>query len=105
MCNCISYNAPEWGGTDQEAVLPYQKYFPLSDRDTVCVDACIAPVIEKLWAAGIKTGACCCGHNGKAQICNGMPNVMIVDPSQAQAAFDILAADHRRWWVAFWAGK
>ena len=29
---------------------------------------------------------------------------MIVDPKQAQLAADILAADHRHWWVEFWAG-
>jgi hypothetical protein len=30
----------------------------------VAVDACIAPVIEALWAADIWTYGCCCGHGG-----------------------------------------
>ena len=103
-CNCISHNARDWGGSDPEVVLPYKKYFPHSERDTVCVDACIAVTMERLWAAGVKTGACCCGHNGKSAIANGRPSVMIVDPSQAQLAFDVLSSDSREWWVQFWAG-
>ena len=104
MCDCQSYNRPDLGGTVPERVLPYAKYFPNSARDTVCVDDCIADMMEKLWAAGVVTGACCCGHNGQSTIANGRPNVMIVDPRQAQIAHDILAADPRDWWVAFWAG-
>ena len=88
-----------------ERILPHGKYFPNSPRQTVCVDSCIADVIEQLWEAGIRTVACCCGHNGRSPIANGGPNVMIADPSQAQMAFDILAADPRDWWVTFWAGK
>lgn len=105
MCDCISYNrSDESGGSTPEAVLPYRKYFPGSAKETVCVDACIAETIERLWAAGVITGACCCGHNGRSPIANGRPSVMIADPAQAELAFDVLASDPRAWWVQFWAG-
>lgn len=106
MCECRSYNAgAELGGSIPERVLPYRKYFPQSDRETVCVDDCIADMIERLWEAGVKTGACCCGHNGQSKIANGHAHVMITDPSQAQLAHSILAQDNRLWWISMWAGS
>lgn len=103
-CDCRSYNRPEWGGTTNEVVLDFRAYFPDEKRETVCVDACIAEEIKMLWAAGVKTEASCCGHNGKSSIACGRPNVMISDPSQAQLTHDILRMDGRTWWVSFWAG-
>ena len=35
----------------------------LSFRPTTCVDRCIAPVVQALWALGVVTTGCCCGHN------------------------------------------
>lgn len=105
MCDCQSYNGQGvWAGSTPEASLPYGKYFPESGITTVSVDACIAETMERLWVAGVRTGACCCGHNGQSPIANGNPNVMIIDPSQAQTAFDVLASDPRKWWVQLWAG-
>ena len=33
---------------------------------TVCVDRCLADEIQGLWALGIRTTGCCCGHGGAA---------------------------------------
>lgn len=35
------------------------------DGRGICVDVCLALEVSQLWAAGIKTTGCCCGH-GKA---------------------------------------
>ena len=32
-------------------------------RETVCLDVCLAGEIKSLWANGIVTTGCCCGHN------------------------------------------
>lgn len=32
-------------------------------RPTTCVDSCLAPLVQALWAAGVVTTVCCCGHN------------------------------------------
>lgn len=104
MCNCQSYNKPEWGGATPERILNHNQYFPDSSRDTICVDECIADTILRLWAAGVKTAACCCGHNMQSPIGNGHPHVILEDPSQAKLAGDILATDSRSWFVMFWAG-
>lgn len=32
-------------------------------RETVCLDICIANEVMDLWAEGIATTGCCCGHN------------------------------------------
>lgn len=35
-------------------------------RTDVSIDACLFVEIQGLWALGIETTGCCCGHNGKA---------------------------------------
>tara|TARA_R110000850_G_scaffold238204_1_gene362882 strand:+ start:492 stop:833 length:342 start_codon:yes stop_codon:yes gene_type:complete len=100
MCNCRYASDPATGVP--EAVLDQAKYFPDTGAPQVAVDQCIAEVIERLWAAGVRTGGCCCGHNGTRGF--KQPNVIIIDPSQAKAAHDVLSADPRDWWVLFWAG-
>lgn len=61
MCNCKSYNKPEWGGDRPEVMVPKPDW---SERtsDTIGLDACIADDILKLWANGIRTLSSCCGH-------------------------------------------
>ena len=102
MCDCISYNmqVPGQAGTP-EKVLPFRKYFPDAQRETVCVDACIAETIERLWAAGVLTVASCCGHNGTMPM--PRPTVMLAGAEYAEAAALVLANDPRDWWVIFWA--
>jgi hypothetical protein len=31
-------------------------------RECFSLDACIVPVLETLWAYGVQTTGCCCGH-------------------------------------------
>jgi hypothetical protein len=31
--------------------------------DTICIDKCIVEEVQSLWALGISTVGCCCGHN------------------------------------------
>lgn len=63
-CDCQSYNRPDVGGTTPEIVLSLPAHMVNEGRETICVDACMADVIEALWAEGIETQSCCCGHNG-----------------------------------------
>lgn len=30
---------------------------------TICLDRCVAAEVQALWAKGITTTGCCCGHN------------------------------------------
>jgi hypothetical protein len=100
-CGCISYNCPEPYQTDHEVVLDHAKYFPDTQKPSVCVDACIAEAIESLWKAGVRTRACCCGHNGRF---GPAPSVYLDSPADAAKAYEVLAHDHRDWHVVFWAG-
>lgn len=78
-CNCASYNAATPG--DPEVILTIKDYFPemISDRETVCVDRCIAPVVQLLWQAGIWTLNSCCGHNKEA------PSIITEQPDAERA--------------------
>jgi len=31
-------------------------------RECFAIDACIVPTVQALWAKGVKTTGCCCGH-------------------------------------------
>lgn len=76
-CNCRSYNG-DFGETP-EAVLPIPKHFGPhyyasgQRKETVCVDACIAHVIQHLWDNHVWTENSCCGHNGKS----GPPGIIL----------------------------
>ena len=100
MCECQSYNSPKNTGHVSEVVLDHARYFPDTEKQQVCVDACIAEIVEKLWAAGVRTSACCCGHNGLF----GRPSVFINDPNDAEEAVRVLSHDSRMWHVVLWAG-
>lgn len=41
--------------------------FCLEQRESICVDKCIAAEIQSLWDRGIRTTGCCCGH-GKPEL-------------------------------------
>ena len=32
------------------------------ERETVCIDACIAMIVQHLWSCGVVTLGSCCGH-------------------------------------------
>lgn len=93
MCDCISYNRPDLGGTEPEVVLTIPANVR-REKPVACVDACMVPTIKALWDAGIPTINCCCGHNGKA----GKRSV-IVDPEYAEAAKAIVGAETE---ILFW---
>ena len=90
-CDCWSYNANE--GVTPNAVLTLPP-----NGQTVCVDACIAHVIEHLWSRRIWTSGCCCGH-GKQ-----LPSVVLSEGAQSiPAVFAAIAeVDRREWEVMRW---
>ena len=88
MCDCISYNKPEWGGTRPSALLPAPSW--ANGRPVICVDACMAGLIRALWDAGVKTRDCCCGHNRR------IPHVMIENPDQVRLASEVVERVYTR---------
>lgn len=83
-CSCISYNQPQPQQTVPEVVLT-TPFWASTDRRTVCVDACIVPVIKALWDAKIWTLGCCCGHGDPEQ------RSVIVDRADRKAAEAVIA--------------
>ncbi len=84
-CNCWSYN-DVIKNTPQHtpvAVLDPRPYFDFTTK-TVGVDACIAPIIERLWREGIWTRGCCCGHNRDSK------SVVLDNPEQIGKAITII---------------
>lgn len=65
MCNCHSYNRDNQdSGKEQNKILNPKDYFDFQGEEKlICVDACIAHVIEHLWKNKIWTLNSCCGHN------------------------------------------
>lgn len=55
LCNC-----------KEKVIIPPHNFIKYNGLDeymkTVAVDECLADEIESLWAQGIKTCGCCCGH-------------------------------------------
>ncbi len=94
-CNCRSYNRPDWGGDEPEVVLPVPEWAG-SERQTICVDACIADEVKVLWAARIWTLGSCCGHNGAA------PRMVIVDRADREKAARLLRLIGRGTQIAAW---
>ena len=105
MCNCLSYNAGV-GEVDEVRLTPPPSLGitdSLGDpKKAVFVDACIAPVIAHLWANGVLTLDCCCGHNGDF----GPPNVMLdttASSSDARHAATLIAQiDDRSFDIRAW---
>lgn len=97
-CRCKSYNRPDWGGDKPEVILPRPEW---STRERgICVDACIAEAIQMLWANGIITGGCCCGHNLRN------PSVVLdnaMTEEECQRTMQLLREkDGREWDVMQW---
>jgi hypothetical protein len=91
-CNCQSHNRPDWGGTQPEVVVPAPDWASLG-RGTLCLDACIAPVIQRLWAADVVTLGSCCGHNLQ------WPSVVIEQTVDGLAVRELLReVDPTRFW-------
>lgn len=95
MCNCQSYNMG--GGEVPEVVLRPQDPALTGGKESVCVDACIADVIQSLWGKGLATLGCCCGHGSRT------PDVVIPEHSDPGAYLSAIAEiDSREWNVLRW---
>lgn len=55
----------ESSGTDDDwGFDPTHPEYGINERGEKCLalDTCIVPAIQALWAAGVVTVSCCCGH-------------------------------------------
>lgn len=101
QCHCKSYNNFNDKGDepDEEVVLTVPEKFRhhTGGRETVCVDACIAHVVQGLWDAGIPTLNSCCGH-GKEK-----PSIVMTDHMDPDVVLHALSKlDPRAWTVSRW---
>lgn len=72
-CNCKSYN---WEvGSVPERILETPKDWGI-ERKTVCIDECIADVVQHLWNNGVVTEGSCCGHNRQ------LPSIILSENTQ-----------------------
>jgi len=66
----------------------------------VYIDTCIVKQIEALWAAGIETSGCCCGHGNKN------PSVVVVERYSYNDITRVVGVldehDDRSWDVIQW---
>jgi len=56
MCNCVNV---KMGSYDNQITVK------MPNGQLMGIDKCIAEEIQYLWALGIRTTGCCCGHNIK----------------------------------------
>lgn len=68
MCNCASHVTTGSYANQVTCDVPDTVTLRMNDpeltiRTTVCIDTCIVDEIKSLWARGIVTTGCCCGHN------------------------------------------
>jgi len=100
-CNCASYNNPEKvrptvSGPVPEVVLTPPPGLGI-ERDTVCVDACIARVVAYLWGYGVVTLGSCCGH-GRSR-----PDLVLGQhEDMATVRAYIAEVDDRTWGLCQW---
>jgi len=97
MCNCKSYNWDKIGSI-VAAILTLPKWCDVGrENRTVCIDKCIVGVIVYLWAHGIETLGCCCGHNIKN------PSVVVNSGQNVDCVFKVIRRiDSRDWIVCRW---
>lgn len=95
MCECKSYNKDT--GSVDEVILESPDLWLSDGRETVCVDACIAGVISRLWDAGLATLNCCCGHNTEN------PSLVIPPYEDPDKYFkELKLIDTRSWTIYQW---
>ena len=98
MCKCISYipytKVPR---ESYQTVLPVEVEYPFTG-ETVEIDSCIVDTMKHLWAKGIETASCCCGHNT-----NHGPSCILRNPFAGEDEYDIArrvieaSGDERCW--------
>jgi hypothetical protein len=66
-CQCVDVDIGEY---TNQVVLPTPDHMLklggdgwYEYRPKTCVDRCLEPLIKELWAKGVITTGCCCGHN------------------------------------------
>lgn len=72
---------------------------PGKENRTVCIDECIIATIKALWAAGVQTLGCCCGH-GKERA-----SIVLADTGNLDDIVKterILSEDGRAWSIIQW---
>lgn len=77
MCNCISNASPQYGTDPLVCIVGH------AEMEDIGIDACIAPLIQELWNAGVETRNSCCSHNGRM---GKHPSVIISDESSVSMA-------------------
>jgi hypothetical protein len=84
-CDCKDV---EIGGYQNQVELPTPPHMLAvgsigcySVRPTTCIDRCIADTVQALWAQGVVTTGCCCGHNKL----DGYIGILVPAPSIAAA--------------------
>jgi len=93
-CDCRSYNLTV-GSTPEVILMPPD----WSDKQDVgiCVDACIADVVQEIWRIGLITLGSCCGHNRYS------PSIIIPEDCDIYTYFDVIEGlDNRKWSVQRW---
>lgn len=90
MCKCKSYNKKVKGAKHPNVILEVPKRLRTkrvddgTEQRTIAVDKCMAKRLVSLWAAGLQTMNCCCGHN------KFMPTIIIPDDACLEDYFKIL---------------
>ena len=89
MCKCKSYNRKVKGAKHPNVILEVPKRLRTKRLDgteqrTIAVDKCMAKRLVSLWAAGLQTMNCCCGHN------KHMPTIIIPEDACLEDYFKIL---------------
>lgn len=98
-CNCNIYNLDGQVHDRDEVVLDRPEWMPDGERvNGVPVDACIANVVEHLWAKGVKTWGSCCGHNGRF----GPPALLLDRSEDIRAVRALIAEVDQRIWSLEW---
>ena len=105
ICQCRSYNRPDRGGDESEAILTPPRSFDLRHssgerKEKISIDACIAHVVQYLWNHDIVTMNSCCGHNDRP------PSIIFEDQlseEKAQRIKDLIAmVDSRQFKILSW---
>lgn len=67
MCDCKNVAIGSYDNQIQIDNIPphmiAHKMLQGGDPNSICLDKCIAEEVIDLWALGITTTGCCCGHN------------------------------------------
>jgi hypothetical protein len=69
MCDCVDV---EIGSYANQVLLSAPSHMP--KENGYCIDRCLAGEVQELWARGVTTTGCCCGHNKVAPFIGVAPD-------------------------------